>query len=1217
MNKDRILKISLTWKVRIAFLFLFILFCGLGIFSMALLQQLENITRNVHNEAMGFANLDKISKAMTDERYLYANLILNESIEELSKIDKLLVKTREEFDQACKNYENSIFSAESSQLFEAFLTLAEAYQLETDVVFDLALQGKTAQARVYMQTVADNAFKQAFNYIEQLRYLNNRISAQAWQNASVVYEKGKTVLLLATIMVSIGTLLIARFMRLSIFKPILNLTEAITRLASWDMNVVIPEQDRGDELGEMANAITALQKTARQQQQTSWIKAKLQEITSETQKAEEIEEFAVALLNKLSPILEAQVAAFYSLDILEESFVLAGSYGFIPKPGHPAHFRAGEGLIGQCALGKAAITLTKIPPDYISITSGIVDGVPHELFIAPILASADKVLAIMEFATIHEIGPEQHNLLKELLPILGLNLQIIERNQRTKELLKESQSQAVELAKQAEQIFSDQYELQNQHYELIKVNEQLASKTQETKATLEKLEEATKVKNIFLANMSHEIRTPMNAVIGMSHLCLKTELSDKQKDYVEKIQQAGFSLLEIINNILDFSRIEDGNMKVRRSLFLVAELLEKTTLEFASKAKNKGIEFITSIDENLPPSLYGDQLRIGQILHHLLSNAVKFTENGHVELKIKTIEHHDSQVKLRFEVADTGIGMTPEHLAQLFQPFQQADASATRQFSGAGIGLALSKRLAEMMGGQILANSQLGHGATFYFEIWCGLGAMSKPESINFSIEGFRALVVDDNPVDRQILTEQLNSVGLRVDVCDSGLESLVAIEKADGNDPFKVVFMDWRLPGVDGIDIISQIDKLKTQNQKPAIVLMTAFEIDDVRDQAELAGVRAFLPKPVTPTNLWHSLVKAFGSTISRPAPSEVKKYTPKDLRGLRVLLVEDNDLNQQIAKELLQTVGVEVSLADNGKIAVEMLKSAPDPLPYDLLLMDIQMPVMDGHQATIEIRKDPRFNELPIIALTAHAMEDEKQLCFEEGMNGHISKPIEPHLLFRLLANWVKRQPETISNGTPELDSKAGMRRVAGNRQLYASLLQKFSEGQANAIEKIRKAAADGDANVAERTAHTLKGVAGNIGATALQNIAGKIEKGLKNGINIAELEPELAQCEDLFKKTVAAITLFTAQTTEDSVKKQTIEPAMTEIDASSASRLMKRFHYLLSQSDGEAEDYLEQNKAVLKSLLGAAELDRLQDSLSRFDFDEALKHLQTAASAKKLTI
>jgi len=866
MNIDNVTGISLTWKLRIPFICLFILFCSLGLFSLMLLVQLENITGNLHNEVAGFADLDNVTRIMANERYLLSSLIICSSTEELIKLDKQLEENSKEFAQACENYEKTLFSADTSMLFDTFQSQAEAYHLETDVVFDLALQNKMAQAQTYVKTQTDFAFRQTMNSLNQLRQANSRVARNAFQNTSKVYGQGKTVLIIAIIMVGIGTMLIARFMQLSIFVPILNLTRAITRLAAWDMSVEIPEQDRYDELGSMAKSIKSLQQTAHQQQQTAWVKAKLQEITQEIQKAEQIDEFADSLLNRLAPIMGAQVATFYAFDILEESFKLAGAYGLVLKPGHQTYFGMGEGLIGQCASEKTIKIIADIPPNYISITAGVADITPELLLIAPVRAPSGEVLAVLEFAAVKNIGAEQHNLLNELLPILGLNLQIIERNQRTKDLLQESQRQAVELAKQADQIFCDQQEMQKQHGKLLQVNADLAGKTREVEATLEKLEEATKVKGIFLANMSHEIRTPMNAVIGMSHLCLKTELTAKQKDYIEKIQQAGFSLLEIINNILDFSKLEDGNMKVRSSNFLVTEFIDKATIECATRARNKGLKFITQIDETLPPNLYGDQGRIGQILHQLLANAVKFTESGYVKLSVTAQERNNSQIKLRFEIEDTGIGIPQEHIAKLFQAFRQADESSTRQFSGTGIGLALAKRLVEMLGGQIHAKSQQGHGSTFSFDVCCKPGNLSLPQTLSFSIEGIHALVVDDNPVDRQILKEQLDSVGMKVEVCCTGTEALDAIKKADAGEPFKVVFMDWRLPGVDGIDIIQQIENLVTHNARPAVILVTAFEIDDVRDQAEIAGVKSFLPKPVTPSNLWSSLAKAFGSPIAKP---------------------------------------------------------------------------------------------------------------------------------------------------------------------------------------------------------------------------------------------------------------------------------------------------------------------------------------------------------------
>jgi CheY-like chemotaxis protein len=382
-------------------------------------------------------------------------------------------------------------------------------------------------------------------------------------------------------------------------------------------------------------------------------------------------------------------------------------------------------------------------------------------------------------------------------------------------------------------------------------------------------------------------------------------------------------------------------------------------------------------------------------------------------------------------------------------------------------------------------------------------------------------------------------------------------------------------------------------------------------------------LPKPVTPSNLSASLAKAFGASTLRPSLPGIDRDASTDLRGMRILLVEDNDLNQQIAKELLQSVGVAVTLADNGKTALELIRSAGDPLPYDLVLMDIQMPIMDGHQATIELRKDERFKDLPIIALTAHAMEEEKQLCFDEGMNGHISKPIEPQLLFRLLANWTKNSPKKTESKEPELDTQAGLRRVAGNRQLYASLLQKFCAGQENAVARIRQALADGDEGVAQRTAHTLKGLSGNIGAVALQKMVGVLEKSLKSSTATTEIEPVLSECEQICSRTIAAITAFTAlpaiKSSEPEIK--TAAPAApvatAPVDSSGSGRMLKHFHYLLAQSDGEAEDYLDKNESALKTLLGENAITQLREALSRFDFDEALVHLLSSANAKKIKI
>jgi signal transduction histidine kinase/DNA-binding response OmpR family regulator/HAMP domain-containing protein len=1208
------------WKLYIPFIFLFILFCGLGIFSLRLLYQLEAITGNLYKEITTNSRLENITKEIVNARYILARLALSDSTEDLIRIEKMLEECRANFATACRQYESAIVATELTYAFETFQTDSEAFFLDADVAVEMAIRSDFTSVQNYIKSNIDTTFQKVLDSSRKLRLINEHLSRNAFTNTSTVYEQGKIVLWIAIVIVSISTVFIARFMRFEMFVPILNLTNTISRLAAWDLNIRIPEQHRHDELGNMASSIKTLQQTASEQQRSSWIKAQLQEITQEIQNVEQIDEFAEKLLKKLTPAIEAQIAAFFIFDTLDNAYKLSGSYGFISNPAHPASFRVGEGLVGQSAADKTIKVVCDLPPDYISIRSGVVEGKPGQLVIAPILSSSEEVLAVIELALMTNIKTSHEELLRELLPILGLSLQVLERNQRTRLLLQESQRQAIELSKQSEQIFADQQEMQRQHDTLIQVNSELADKTCQLETTLQKLEEATRVKGIFLANMSHEIRTPMNAVIGMSHLCLKTDLNEKQKDYIEKIQQAGFSLLEIINNILDFSKLEDGNMKVRNSVFHMDELLNKNTIELAAKARKKGLEFITEIDDELPATLYGDQARIGQILHQLLTNAVKFTEKGQIRLRTEVRERIEDKINIRFEVRDTGIGMNQTQLNQLFQPFKQADESSTRQFSGTGIGLALAKRLVEMLGGNIQAKTEPGRGSSFSFEVWCQLASTSQ-QPIKISIEGMRVLVVDDSPVDQQILGEQLEAVGMRVEMCTSGTEAIAALKKADPEDPFAVAFMDWRLPEMDGIEIIRQIENLPAGVGRPAIIMVTAFEFEDVRDQAEIAGVKAFLPKPVTPSNLWAALAKTFTSPATDVVTEAYNGDIARKLRGLRVLLVEDNDLNQQIARELLQSVGISVTIADNGKIALELLRSAPDPLPYDLVLMDIQMPVMDGHQATIELRKDTRFKKLPIIALTAHAMEDEKQQCFEEGMNGHISKPIEPQLLFNLLCNWIPKDKKESEKKTVYLDSKAGLRRVAGNQQLYASLMQKFCEGQTGAVDKIRKLLAAGDSKGAHGTIHTLKGLAGNIGALALQKIAAEVEKRIKAGTDSAGIADVLQDCEAVFARTVAeicnAIKISPEKTEKQPEQKPASQKTTTSVDSNSAARVLKQLHYLLSQSDGEAEDYLDINEAALKNLLGETAVKLLRDSLSRFDFDAALNHLLSSANNKKIKI
>ncbi|HTP34420.1 MAG TPA: response regulator, partial [Candidatus Acidoferrales bacterium] len=528
---------------------------------------------------------------------------------------------------------------------------------------------------------------------------------------------------------------------------------------------------------------------------------------------------------------------------------------------------------------------------------------------------------------------------------------------------------------------------------------------QELQAAKVKAEEATAAKSMFLANMSHEIRTPMNAIIGMTHLALKTGLTAKQRDYLSKVKIAAGALLGIINDILDFSKIEAGKLDIENADFEFEDVLDNLSTVVGQKATDKNLEFLIAAQPDIPRHLVGDPLRLGQILINLVNNAVKFTEHGEVVVSAAVEETAAGRVRLKFSVRDTGIGMTPEQTARLFQAFSQADTSTTRKFGGTGLGLSISKRLVEMMGGEIWVESQPGVGSTFQFTAWFGIGA-ARPERKRFvpELAGIRVLVVDDNPQAREILSDALRGFGLETGQASSGDEAIRALASADAKNPYSLVLMDWHMPGMDGLEatrIVKYGDRLKNI---PRVVMVTAFGREDVRAGAEQIGIDGYLLKPVGASLLYDTLISLFGTAEAEAAATHVSREEAQayDASGVRILLVEDNEMNQQVATELLESAGAKVTVANHGGEAVKTLREGPDPPAFDVVLMDLQMPEMDGFTATRLLRADPRFKDLPIIAMTAHALVEERQRCLEAGMNDHVTKPIEPDALFAALKRW-----------------------------------------------------------------------------------------------------------------------------------------------------------------------------------------------------------------------
>jgi signal transduction histidine kinase/DNA-binding response OmpR family regulator/HPt (histidine-containing phosphotransfer) domain-containing protein/HAMP domain-containing protein len=1201
---------------------------GLGVFMKIRLDQIEERGRFVAEKQIASLKVAaEIMQTFEEMRADVRSLLLEDSGAR-SAPQEAFERRKAEIARLVRHYEDTLtVDDRDSRLVAEVRERTREWVAGAEQVMALAA-GDRKTAMTHLTRAVTPLGDQVGALLAEWLHYNEGLATQAGAATVVTIQKATRALLIAVVVAlalsgALGFLTYRRIVR-----PLHALGRSVESIAQGHFDQPVPFTGAADETGTLARSVEVLKGGAQAMEEQRWVKATAAGLAADLQRATTFAELGDRLLSGLVPALGGGVAALYTFDTVEQMLKLTAGYGLPEGKDARRAFGLGEGLVGQCARDRQTLHVTDLPPGYLGIASGLGSALPSSVVAWPLL-SQEAILGVVEFASFRPLRPRETALLEELLPIIAMTLEILARNVRTRELLEHTQAQARQLEEQTGELTQSQQELLAQKEELVAQQQELAQARQ-------KAEEATEMKSLFLANMSHEIRTPMNAIIGLSYLCLKTPLSAKQRDYVGKIHSAGTSLLGVINDILDFSKIEAGKLDLETTDFQVDDVISSVVTLTAQKAHDKGLEFLADVARGIPERLRGDPLRLGQVLTNLVNNAIKFTEQGEIRLRIEPLERAGEKIALKFSVKDTGIGMTPEQAARLFQPFTQADMSTTRKHGGTGLGLTIARRLVELMGGHIWLESEPGAGSTFYFIAWFELAAATAARRIVPERLGhLRALVVDDNPAAREILQEPLHAIVGHVDAVASGAEAIAAVEQADAAAPYDLVFMDWRMPGMDGLEASRRIKGDPAVTHQPAIVLVTAFGREEVRDEAERLELDGFLVKPVTKSMIVDTLVNLFGDARPGPAAAGPADAEAGRLRGARILLVEDNEVNQQIAVELLESAGATVQVAGNGREAVHILSEGPDPPVVDVVLMDLQMPEMDGFQATARLRADPRFARLPIIAMTAHATIEERQRCLGAGMNAHVAKPIDPAVLFDTLAAHYRPAPEPRGDTAPSLepsppsaaggtasapgaalpsveglDTRDGLLRVAGNQGLYLKLLRQFVEQQAEAPARIADALQAEDLGIAERLAHTVRGVAGNLGAGPVQAAAAALEQAIAARGGARDIEGLRRRLADQLGALIARLRPAFPDDTAIAGA-----PPAAPADPEMVRTLVAEMRKQLSEFDPAAADVLEEHRDLFRSVIGGDGFAEFERHVQGYAFGEAQALLDGAAAARGL--